>query len=282
MNRLNSIKDKLTWSHIVAVLVYVGAAAIRFAVLLPGRNQAKELEGKIQVLEREEQRLSQIVAGKPALESKIEEIRERLVTLEQDIPSQYDLPGVQDVLRRLSVYYDLEVVSSDHIPLQANQTSDHGVIPLSLRLKGDETLLSYVAHIQESLPTLSFNDLVLTYLGGRQFDLSLQADLHVLVLGHASLSNWESPSLDPREKVSLPTSSFGISFETIKKFLEQRVRVLGVVEAGKESTVLLSKDGVRRWYRLGDRLDEARVSSIFSNGVVLDVDGVHLKLTVGS
>jgi hypothetical protein len=54
------------------------------------------------------------------------------------------------------------------------------------------------------------------------------------------------------------------------------------VESGPESTVLLSKDGVRRWYRLGDRLDEAVVSSIFANGVVLDVDGVHLKLTVGS
>ena len=282
MGRWNSIKDKLSWPLVVTVLIYIAAGAIALTVLLPSHNEAKDLEARIELLRQEEERLSLTVAEKPLLETKILDMQERLLTLEKDIPSQYDLPGVQDVLRRLALYYGVEIVSLDHIPLRANQDGKYGVIPLSLRLGGDDTLLSYVAHIQDSLPTLRVTDIALTYLGGRQFDLSLQAELHVLVLGHALLSNWESPGLDHREEVSLPASSFGLSFETIRKFLERRVLVLGVVESGPESTVLLSKDGVRRWYRLGDRLDETVVSSIFANGVVLDVDGVHLKLTVGS
>lgn len=282
MHRLSSIRNKLTWPFLVAIVIYIAAIAIFFAVFLPYRNQAKELETRVEQLALEERDLQRIVAGRPSFEVRVEEARERLFVLGKDVPSQYDLPGVQDVLTRISVDYGLTMISMDHVPLQAKPGDSHGVIPLTLRLKGDETLLSYVAHIDESLPTLSVQDVVLTYLGARQFELNLSCDLHVLVLEQASLSNWLAPSVDSVDTLRLSTSSFGLSFQTVAKFLEQRVRVLGVVEAGNESTVLLLKDGTRNWYRLGDRLDEAVVSGIFSNGVWLNVDGVRLKLTVGS
>ncbi len=282
MHRLSFIKDKLTWPFLAAFVIYIAALVIFFAVLLPYRNQAKELETRVEQLAQQERDLLRIVAGRPSLEERVEEARERLLVVGEDVPSQYDLPGVQDVLTRMSVQYGLTMNDMDHVPLQAKIGDDRGVIPLTLQLLGDETLLSYLAQVDNGLPTLVVKDVVLTYLGARKFQLDLQADLHVLVLEQASLSNWVAPSIDLVDTLQLTTSSFGLSFQTVAKFLEQKVRVLGVVEAGKDSRVLLLKDGARSWYRPGDRLDEAVVSSIFPGGVWLNVDGVQLKLTTGS
>lgn len=282
MDRLRLIKEKLTWSVVVAALFYLGAAVILMAVFVPSRNQVAELGNRIEQLARQEEELNAIVAQKANLEAEVVEARMRLTALGEDIPSQYDFPRVQDVLASLSEYYGLTMNSSDHVPMQAKPGDVEGVIPLTLTLQGDGMLLSYVKHMQESLPTLRLKEVIVTYIGEGQFELRLAADLHVLILEHAALSHWIVPLLDSTHEVYLSARSFGLSFNTVAKFLDERVQVLGVVVTEEEGRVLLSKDGTRSWYRAGDRLDEAVVSSVVSNGVWLNVDGVQLKLEVGS
>ncbi|NMB20056.1 MAG: hypothetical protein GX979_04265 [Firmicutes bacterium] len=282
MDRLHRIREKLTWSVVVTALLYLAATVVLVAVLLPSRNQAKELRYRINDLARQEQELSFIVAQKARLESEVVESRIRLAALGEDIPSQYDLPRVQDALARLSEYYGLTLISSDHVPMQVKPGDSQGVIPLTLTLQGNGMLLSYVTHMQEQLPTLRLKEVIITYIGEGQFDLRLAADLHVLVLEQESLSNWVIPSLDQAHEVSLSARSFGLSFNRVAKFFDERVKVLGVIVTEAEGRVLLSKDGVRNWYRAGDGLDEAVVSRVVPNGVWLNVDGVQLKLEVGS
>jgi len=45
---------------------------------------------------------------------------------------------------------------------------------------------------------------------------------------------------------------------------------------------LLLKEGERHWVNVGDRLEDATLSSVVSDGVWLNIDGVPLKLTIGS
>src|SRR5690554_849699 len=277
MIQVNSIREKLNVSVIFALVFYIVAGVLVVMWLLPIREQEQYLQASLEQLRREEENLSRIVAERPGLEARLRETEENLRALETDFPTQYDLRQVQDVLSMLSVYHGLDMLSTDHIPLRAESGDLFGIIPMTMRLKGDERLLSYITHIQTSLPTLDVYEVQLAYDGARQFDMTLRMNLHVLVVAQANLSTWEFPALTELSQVSLPTPAFGVSFDTVEKFLEQRVQVLGVVEAGLQSRALLRKDGRQSWYRLGERLDEAVISSISESGVWLDVDGVQLK-----
>lgn len=282
MIQLSNIKEKLSWPLVLAIVLYAAAIVIVFAVWMPTSNRAGELELKVEQLERTGQNLQRILDEQPNLEAKKLALEGHLTALAQDIPSQYDWPRVQQVVAELSDYYELDLESLEHVPMKANGGSTYGLIPLKLRLKGNDELLSYALHLQESLPTLDIEYVVLGYLGAGQFELTLEAELNVRVLENASLSQWVYPILTERKGVRLPANSFGLPFSIVEKYLPHGVRVLGVVEAGPQSSVLLSKDGVQRWYKVGDKIGEAVVSSIFGNAVWLTVDGVQLKLTVGS
>ena len=85
-------KDKLSWPLVVTVLIYIAAGAIALTVLLPSHNEAKDLEARIELL-RQEGKVVSDRGRKAALETKILDMQERLLTLEKDIPSQYDLPA---------------------------------------------------------------------------------------------------------------------------------------------------------------------------------------------
>lgn len=280
--QLSSIKEKLSWQLYLFITLYLVAAVILFALFIPARNKTGRLQADLDQLERNLQSLVRIVETRPALEANEREIGERLLALGQRIPSQYDLPAVLDVLSQLSSFYGVRMDALEHVPLKLGTGSAHGVIPLSLKFSGSPDMYGYIIQMQKVLPTLQINEVVLHYTGGNQLHADLRADLQVLVLERAVSPTWITPPLTRTESFSLPAKGFGLPFEVVAKFLQPNVRVLGVVEAGRQSTVLLSKDGVKRWYQVGERVDEAVVSGISANGVWLNVDGVQLKLIVGS
>lgn len=281
MIQLHSIREKISWQIGLFVVLYIVAAVILLAVFLPARSKKTRLLAELTQLENTEVNLLRLVETRPALEASERALQAELLELELNTPSQYDLPGVLAVLADLSGQAGLKLDALEHVPLKLNSGNTSGMIPLTFILSGSEAVYAYVLKIQELLPSLHLTEVIFSYLGDNQFQALVRADLQVFVAEQAMASNWKAPLVKPLQRMDLKNNSFGMPFEVVAQFLGPNVQVLGVVEAGRGSSVLLSKDGVQRWYRVGERFGKAVVSSILSNGVMLDVDGVQLKLTVG-
>lgn len=279
--QLSSIKEKLSLPLVLFILLYLVVAVVFLVSLSPARNEVGRLQAEIEQLNRGEQNLLRIVEQRPQLERTQREIKENIVSLAQDIPSQYDLFEVLEVLTKLGTSYGITIDTLAHIPLKVTQGSSNGVIPLNLEISGDQGVFSYILQMQKVVPSLQLVEVVLNYAGKERFQAEVKADLRVFVLDDAMTAQWEVPQIIQAEKVNLSGTTFGLPFEIIAQFFNRNVQVLGVVDGGSQSSALLSKDGVKGWFKVGDRLGEAIVSSIFPGGVFLDVDGVQLKLTIG-
>lgn len=281
MIQLGSNKEKLSWPLLVSIALYLVAAILFVVMFWPSKRDTTKLQTQIDQLLRNEQNLLRIAEQKPSLEKKQTELEQRLHILARDIPSQYDLPEVLEVLTQLATFYGLSIDQLSHVPLKVMQGNSSGVIPLTLEVSGSQAVLSYLVQIQQTFPSLRLAEVALGYGGDKQFQAEIRADLQVLVVDHASYSHWELPKVTRVESLASPVTGFGLPFEIVAKFLSKHVQVLGVVDGNGQTTALLSQNGTKRWVKVGDRLDEALVISIFPGGVVLDVDGVLLKLTMG-
>lgn len=281
MAQLRSIKSKLSWQVLILVGFYVVSLLVFMTVFLPASNRVRNLQNQLDHLNEMEQTLVGTLGQKPRLEGRLKEAEANVSLLARQIPSQYDLPAVLDVVRELSEHHKLSIVSLEHIPVQTSPGSDTGVIPLVLEVYGGHKVFSYLLHMQEVLPSLRVTQVSLGYAGENQFHLEMRADLQVLLLEHAPHSALALPQPTQIEPMELATTAFGLPFEIVGQFLNKQVQVLGIVDSGSQSSALLAKGGVKRWLRVGDRLDEAVVSHISAGTVWLNVDGVHIKLTIG-
>lgn len=281
MMQLSSIRSKFSWPLLLVGTLYLGSVLIFVAVFLPNRKETKRLQNQVDQLLQNEQNLVRIVEQKPGLEKKQQELEEQLAALGHLVPSQYDLPEVLEVLTQLASYYGLKVEDLSHVPLQVTPGETSGVIPLTFDLSGSDAILSYLIQVQEILPSLQLTEVILGYGGDKQFHSAVRANLHVFVVGKASDSQWELPPLRRADSLASPLRGFGLPFEIVDKFSSKNVRVLGVVNGHGQSSALLAKDNVKRWVNVGDSLGEAIVKNIYPDGVMLDVDGVLLKLTIG-
>ncbi len=281
MVNLRSIREKLSWQGVVFAALFLTAAVIFAGFYLPARKKAGELEEQLSQLVQNEQLLLGIVEQIPQLEAGQRQIEDRLLTSAKYIPSQYDLPEVLEGLRTLSTYYGLDIASLDHVPVKSEQGSETGIIPLVMAVQGSEKVFAYLLHIQEVLPSLKVTQVGLGYIGRGLFHLELTADLQVFMLDHAPATGLELAKLTREDLVDLPVQAFGLPFEIISQYLGRQVQVLGIVDFQSQRSALVSKEGKQYWLRAGDRLGEAVVREISSNGVYLDIDGVDLKLTIG-
>jgi len=128
--------------------------------------------------------------------------------------------AVLELITELSTSAGVTLESLEHVPLEANSSSASGVIPLSFILTGDGTVYSLILQLQELLPTLQITELLLVYIGDGQFQVMVDADLRVLILGRASASHWQRPAQTPLELVNLPNLGFGVPFEILAQFLQ--------------------------------------------------------------
>lgn len=281
MIQLSSFKGKLSWPWVAVIALYLGAAISLAVMFWPNKREVSKLQSEIERLGREEHNLLRLVEQRPNLERQLAELEERFDDLAKEVPSQYDLPAVLAALSQLATYHGVSMDDLSHVPPQVTQGSSSGVIPLTLDLSGNDHILAYLVQLQEILPSLRIVELILGYGGDKQFHAKVRADLQVIMVDQASHSRWELQQIARVESSSSPITGFGLPFEIVAKFLARNVRVLGVVEGSGRSSALLSQDGTKQWVRVGDRLGEAVVSRVFPEGVVLDVDGVLLNLTIG-
>lgn len=276
-----SLPKKLSWALVVSVLFYLAAVVILATVFFPAKKESSELLSNLEQVLRMEQNLVRIVEGRSTLEKQEQELVAKIHDLTKQIPSQYDLPDVLGALNQLAVLYDLQVEDLAHVPLKQMPGMKNGSIPLTIELAGGQAIFTYLAQIQEAFPTLELQEAGFAYRGESGFQALIRANLHVLVVDQATNSMWEVVEFNQIRPSEEPLVGFGLPFEIVSKFLAKQVQVLGVVNAGNQSSALLTKDREKQWVKVGDRLDEAVVSSILSDGVMLDVDGVLIKLTIG-
>ena len=281
MIELSLIKHKLTWSLILVITLYLGAALVGVFVFWPNKKEVAALQTQVDRMLQDEQGLLRIVEQKSGLEKKKLEVEERLGLLAETVPTQYDLPAVLEALTQLGTYYGVSVNRLSHVPLKLASETSVGAIPLSLDVSGSEAILSYLLQMQQTFPSLKIEEVVLSYQGKGQYGMAIRSELQVFVVDHASLSRWESLSVSGVKSKEVPIIGFSLPFEIVAKFLDNNVRVLGIVNGNGYSQALIAKEGKERWVKVGDRLDEANVSDISPDGVMLNVDGVLLKLTIG-
>lgn len=282
MLRLSRIRERITWQVVVAFALYVAAAVVLAARFLPLRLKAGRLEGELNQLAKTEQQLGRLLDQASGLEARLAELQARLDDYAGSIPSQYDLQKALTGIERLAAYYDLSVQTLSAAPLQVYQDGKAGQVALWLEVAGGSLLPSYLDHLQELVPSLHVQELNLSYLGEGRFALSLAGNMHVVLVPSAEQSSYELPSFGARKTRELGAQAFGLPFDSIWKFLQGGVRVLGIVTAGNEKAVLVQEKGeAGRWLRVGDRLNQAVVIDISHNGLWLDLDGVELRLTIG-
>lgn len=282
MANLKSIREKLTIQAMIYIVLLLATAVILAGFYLPTRNTAKDLQAKIDQVARDEQTLLRVVEQLPGLEEQQARLEENLLTSAKYIPSQYDLPEVLEGMRQLSTYYGLELASLDHVPVQSQPGSETGEIPLTLAVRGDEAVFAYLMQVQEVLPSLKITEVNLGYVGQNAFCLEFEANLRVFMLKRAPLSGLEVATVTQAKPVDLPVKSFGLPFELVSQYLGGKVKVLGIVNSGGQSGALVLKDNERHWVQVGERLGEAVISEISTNAVFLNLDGVDIKLMMGS
>lgn len=281
MANLSSIRERLSWKMLPFVVLYLAAALVFALWYLPARTRVRDLEGQLEQLASSEQMLMRVVEQIPQLEARKRQLEDDLQIAAVTIPSQYDLPGVLEGLRQLSEQHAVTLIALEHVPVQAEKGSAKGIIPLTMVVQGNEKVLSYLSDVRASLPSLRLTQVGLGYAGGNIFQLELEADLRVLMLDHDTSTRFEGVTLTGSDAVDVPVQAFGLPFELIAQYLGKHVQVLGIVNSASQRSALVSKDKQQHWLRVGDRLGEAVVKDITANAVVLDVDGVDIRLTIG-
>lgn len=282
MAQLRSIKEKLSWPVLVFLAMYLAAAVVLIAVFLPAKQKSRGLLAQLSQLEQNEQQLVRLIEQRPRLELQLRDLQASLAETAKTIPTQYDLPIVLAALKDIGTYYDLQITTLEHVPLQVDQDSEKGAFPLTMQLAGGQAILAYLDHVQAVLPTLRITDLELGYVGDNLFRLQMRGELQVQLVKQAEAATHELtlPALALQSK-NLPLACFGLPFELVGQYLNGQIKVLGIVNGSRQGTALLSQAGSPRWVKVGDRLGVAVVSDITASCVCLDVDGVHLKLTIG-
>lgn len=278
MIQLSAIKEKISWALVVSILFYVAAAVIALAMLVPTKSEKDKLLAEVERLERNETNLLRIIEERPVLENEVAELEAGTQILLAQIPSQYDLPEVLDLLRKMAASSSLKVEDLSHVPVR-NVSVEGGLVPLTLEVSGRGTIFSFLAQIQNQLPSLQLTNAAVGYLGDGRFYALVRADLHVLLVDQAAKSRWRAvENIKFDQKL---VTGYGLPFEIVAQFFANQVKVLGVVNMGSQGRALVAKDGSQRWVKAGDRIGEATVSKVTSKGIVLNLDGVLLDLTIG-
>ena len=280
MIQLSALRSKLTWPLLVAVLFYLAAALVAAAVYFPAQKESKRLFSELEQLEQNVWVLQRIVDEKPDLERQLIALVQQKQSMLAQIPSQYDLPEVLVLIRELAAQSGLKVEELTHVPLQISD-SCQTVVPLCLEATGGELIFAFLQLLAELVPSLEPREISFSYLGSGRFRVSLRADLHLLVVEYARGSFWQPERNRALDLAQDSLTGFGLPFALVSKFLGDQVKVLGVINSERESRALVTLDGVQRWVKAGDRLGEATVNQILSKGILLDLDGVFLNLTIG-
>lgn len=281
MPKLSPIREKLTWKTLVVIGLYLATALLFLGVYRPTKAKIERLETQLEEVTRREETLARLVEQSSGLQAQIQESEANLQLYSRQIPSQYDLAEVLDALRIIGASYDVRVEVLNHAPVRTDPKTGTGTISLVIGLDSGEHLFSYLAHVQEVLPSLKIAQLGLGYLGKGRFAAELDAELQVFVLEHAPTAPLALPEVSQIDAQGLRAEAFGRPFEIIGQFLGTNVRVLGIVQTADERSALLLSGGVRSWIRVGERLGEALVTDISASSVSLDVDGVYVKLVIG-
>jgi len=280
--QLSSIREKITWQLVVAVLLYLAAAAALAAVFLPLRLQTERLADELERLAQSEQQLMRLLEQRSSLEARLRELQNNLSVYAELVPSQYDLNAVLEGMGALADQYNLTLESTTTSPVAVQEGGRIGSVPLSMELVGGSAVPSYLAHLQEAFPSLRLLEAAIDYAGEGWFRLSLRGDLQVVLLEQPADSSFALHSWQSRVALELQPERFGLPFQYIARFLQGQVQLLGIVNSGSQQAALISQGGVGRWLRVGDRLEGPVVRNIAEGTVWLDLDGVQLKLTMGS
>ncbi len=281
MIQLNSLKEKLSWAIVISIVFYLAAAVIALAILLPTSKENARLSSEVERLQRNEDNLLRIVEDRPNLEKQTVGAERQIQNLLAQIPSQYDLPEVLEVIREGAALAGMEIKELSHVPVKSTAGAVGGVIPLKLEMSGGERLFAYLEHLPLHLPSLEVTEAVVGYGGEGQFYASLSAELNVIIVEQADKSSWRRPKDISTERLQRPIKGYGLPFEVLARYFTNQVKILGVINKGTQSSALVAKDGEQRWVTVGDKLGEATVDRIFSDGIVLNLDGVLLNLTIG-
>lgn len=281
MFQLSSIKEKLSWRLVLVLALYVAAAVSFAALLLPLWMKTRGMQGELAQVTQTEQQLVRLLEQRSELEVRLREVREGVANLARQVPSQYDLQAALQGIRGLADVYNLSVESLNSSPLQAQDGGQVGVVPLTLDLQGGGQVLDYVLKLQEVFPSLSLAEVGLAYLGSGEFGVALRGELQVVLVDAAENSAFKVPELSAVELAELPVQAFGLPLNLVARFLQGQVEVLGIVDAGRDKAALIAQGGEGSWLRIGDSLDGAVITDISSGSVLLDLDGVQLKLTIG-
>ncbi|MDI9463953.1 MAG: hypothetical protein QM393_00120 [Bacillota bacterium] len=281
MLQLSSVRGKLSWPVVLVALLFLLAAAAAVLGLWPARRQAAELSSQISMLEGREEQLLLAIGERSTLERRQQELQESLEVWAKTLPTQYDLPRVLQALDDLASSFGFTMQALEHVPLALKAGVQTGIFSLSLQLETDDTVPGYLAQLQGIFPSLHLKQVVLGYLGENRYALALQGDLEVVIVQPGAALGWEPPQVEREGTARLAAGAFGVAFERVGAFINGGVQLLGIVDMVDSRMALIAHDGEKRWVKQGDRLGSAVVTGISPNTVLLDVDGVQLKLTLG-
>lgn len=104
-------------------------------MLVPTKSEKDKLLAEVERLERNETNLLRIIEERPVLENEVAELEAGTQILLAQIPSQYDLPEVLDLLRKMAASSSLKVEDLSHVPVR-NVSVEGGLVPLTLEVSG--------------------------------------------------------------------------------------------------------------------------------------------------
>lgn len=272
------LREKIPITAIAIVVVYSLVAAVIFLNCWPTYREVHKLQDNIAQAQALEQVLSSKVEKRPSLEMQQIELAKSLALLAQQVPTQLDIPLVVELLRDMAKGPNLQLKRLDYQPLRYDNS--HARFAFNMVVEGDSSVFGLTETLFQALPSLKMQNLQLESTPEGRLRLSMAASLSVMTVEGRHEPLWQKPV--PAITSPGKVTGFSVPFSVVEAFYSGKYRVLGVVRTDKQRYALLSADGAEKWVRVGDVINQGRVTRIDSTGVVLDLAGVKVELNIGS
>lgn len=274
MIELAKRKHSKTITYAFLVVLWLLCAATYLVVLLPTQQELARLENEIESEERIRAVLERALEASSQLEQDQQELIQSIEVYRGILPSHNDLPLLVESIDRLMSLSGLKIEGLEYQSLQTDSTGSF--FPFELNAEGTfARITGFTQTLLDVFPSIAIKDLTIDTITETEAKLAVNMNLYAI-----EESNWERPILQDQVEMEMG-NPFGYPFWRIRQFIVDELKVLGVVRANDQSYALLAYNGNRNWYRVGERVQEARITEITTRGVSLDYGGVVIQLDIG-
>lgn len=271
------LRELITWKVLAVAAVYVLAVISTFAWILPNYQKIQLLNGE---LEREyifHSSLERIIDRRSSLEKEKSELEAAVARLENVIPTAEDLPLILEYLREIAEVWGTQMDDVSFVPHKGSGLEEEILLNASLTGQYGE-IWNFVYSLQDTLPTLAVTKM--TVEPHREQVLQADMSFRIKLRPDVMMNEWSKPTLDGYYR-TVSAHLWGLPSTVLTEFWSEKTAVLGIVRTEREARALIKRGDQQKWVRPGDQIGPSVVEAIEPKAVILQLNGIKLRLKMG-